>query len=157
MKIDVICTQCKKTFQRSKRDINNNKKRNRKNYCSLECRNQAALKGTYIPCANCQKQAYKKISTVARSLTGLTFCNRSCSISFNNRSRVGENHSRFIRGETLYRDIALNHYGCKCMICGYDNKRILQVHHKDFNHTNNYLENLEVLCRNHHAEKHLKN
>ncbi|MHB1769558.1 MAG: HNH endonuclease [Minisyncoccota bacterium] len=48
--------------------------------------------------------------------------------------------------------------GERCERCGYDTKEILNVHHKDRNHENNAMNNLELLCPNCHAEEHyLKN
>lgn len=45
----------------------------------------------------------------------------------------------------------------RCERCGYDKEmRILGVHHKDRNHKNNDLENLEVLCPTCHSLEHLK-
>lgn len=46
----------------------------------------------------------------------------------------------------------------KCECCGLSiwmNKPIpLELHHKDFNHYNNALDNLEILCSNCHMQKH---
>lgn len=46
----------------------------------------------------------------------------------------------------------------KCEICGLSlwmNKPIpLELHHKDFNHYNNSIENLQVLCANCHMQAH---
>lgn len=46
----------------------------------------------------------------------------------------------------------------KCEICGLSlwmNKPIpLELHHKDFNHYNNSIENLQVLCSNCHMQAH---
>ncbi|MDD3531197.1 MAG: HNH endonuclease [Candidatus Pacebacteria bacterium] len=44
--------------------------------------------------------------------------------------------------------------GARCERCGYDKKEIINVHHKDWNHGNNNLDNLELLCPNCHAEEH---
>jgi 5-methylcytosine-specific restriction endonuclease McrA len=46
----------------------------------------------------------------------------------------------------------------KCECCGLSEwmgKPIpLELHHKDFNHYNNSIENLEILCSNCHMQKH---
>ena len=52
-----------------------------------------------------------------------------------------------------YRDLAFRHYPHKCAVCGYNEEpKILQVHHKDSNRTNNTVENLCILCPNCHAK-----
>ena len=54
-------------------------------------------------------------------------------------------------GESSYRKIAYANYEKKCACCGYDEDvRILQVHHRDENHSNNAVENLVILCPNCH-------
>jgi 5-methylcytosine-specific restriction endonuclease McrA len=56
-----------------------------------------------------------------------------------------------------FRKRALEHYGCKCQKCGYDKYvSVLDVHHKDYDRTNNELDNLEVLCVRCHIEKHIE-
>lgn len=42
----------------------------------------------------------------------------------------------------------------ECLRCGYNNKQVLEVHHKDRNRSNNSMENLEVLCANCHKLEH---
>ena len=46
----------------------------------------------------------------------------------------------------------------KCEICGFSEwmgKPIpLELHHKDFNHYNNSLDNLQILCANCHMQAH---
>ena len=55
-------------------------------------------------------------------------------------------------GKRYYRDKALEFYGEKCEICGYsEHKEALQVHHIDSDRENNTMDNLIVLCANHHA------
>ncbi len=48
----------------------------------------------------------------------------------------------------------------QCELCGLekwlDRKIFLELHHKDLNHKNNQLENLQVLCSNCHSYKHQK-
>lgn len=48
----------------------------------------------------------------------------------------------------LLRDIG------QCERCGYEDKRILTVHHIDRNHSNNAQENLTLLCWNCHMKDH---
>jgi hypothetical protein len=58
-------------------------------------------------------------------------------------------HSRWWR-EFLLKDI-----GC-CERCGFSDKRVLNLHHKDRNRANNVRENLELLCWNCHALDHFE-
>lgn len=45
----------------------------------------------------------------------------------------------------------------QCNRCSYnETPKILGVHHKDHDRTNNLLENLEVLCPNCHSLEHMK-
>lgn len=49
--------------------------------------------------------------------------------------------------------------GDKCEVCGFDEKApdgrsIIQMDHKDGNYLNNNLDNLQLLCPNHHAMTH---
>lgn len=65
------------------------------------------------------------------------------------------------RQENHYKNIKarLRKYGLvtHCEECGFDKCiEILQVHHIDKNRYNNALDNLQVLCRNCHAMKHLE-
>ncbi len=45
-------------------------------------------------------------------------------------------------------------HGLKCQRCDYNKVEILQIHHKDKNHKNNDIENLELICPNCHYEQH---
>lgn len=51
-------------------------------------------------------------------------------------------------GISIYRTKAIKHYGASCMICGFDFD--VDVHHLDNNRLNNNIDNLCVLCPNHH-------
>lgn len=52
------------------------------------------------------------------------------------------------------RKIAYEVYEPKCVICGFDEFSALQVHHIDQNRNNNDVDNLIVLCANHHCMIH---
>jgi hypothetical protein len=94
----------------------------------------------------------------------LHYCSRKCSDG--NRKNVwkvfGNKTSNYKDGKSSYRELAIRHYGNKCIECGYDGNKfpkLIWVHHKDFvprtKERNNGLENLEVLCVRCHMEKHL--
>jgi 5-methylcytosine-specific restriction endonuclease McrA len=84
------------------------------------------------------------------------FCSRVCkekaqSIEGGDKFSSMRPH-HYGNGNYQYRRRAFRHYGAKCNRCGYsENVKALQVHHKDGNHQNGHIENLEVLCANCHA------
>ena len=53
---------------------------------------------------------------------------------------------------SIYREIGLENFGHKCVVCQYEED--VDVHHIDGNRLNNALENLTVLCPNHHRVVH---
>jgi len=69
----------------------------------------------------------------------------------------GNKGKRYKNGSGGYRKKALEHYGCKCQECGYDKYiSVLDVHHKDYDRSNNEIENLVVLCVRCHIEIHIE-
>src|SRR5262249_48960196 len=70
------------------------------------------------------------------------------------RQRCPQRATPLRRASELYRRRAFAAYGPICIVpgCGYDNRTILEVHHRDGNRQNNRIENLDVLCPTHHAE-----
>ena len=116
---------------------------------------------TEVECAYCHKKFYKANSKLENSKSGLYFCCRE----HKDMAQRLESGDKFqgIRpdhyGVVLsaysdgYRDLAFRHYPHKCAVCGYNEEpKILQVHHKDSNRTNNTVENLCILCPNCHAK-----
>ena len=47
-------------------------------------------------------------------------------------------------------------YHNKCAVCKKKPVKTLQIHHKDMRNNNNALSNLELLCPNHHIQRHEK-
>lgn len=75
------------------------------------------------------------------------FCTQYCANTYNNnRKGTGELNVH------TYRTRALEFYGEACTICGYSIVIVLEVHHRDGDRSNNVIENLDVLCPNHHKE-----
>lgn len=108
-------------------------------------------------CAFCQQAFYKQKSHFANSRSGLLFCTRHCKDQAQRLESgiVAIQPSHYDLGQSVYRAAALRNYPNICNSCGYDTiPDILEVHHKDHNHTNNSLENLEILCPRCHAEHH---
>lgn len=67
-----------------------------------------------------------------------------------------ENNPRWKGGKRAYKDMALKHYGRKCMSCGKEDEmpKMIHVHHKDGNRNNNDMKNLKVLCAKCHSAEH---
>ena len=153
--VDTICDGCHVVFQRDSREFNRSVKNKTKQYCSRTCFQASNCHQVNVQCANCNTSVMRKRSDVKKSKN--SFCSRSCSISYSNKSRVGELHPSYkeVPGAYNYRERALDFYGAFCAICGYDTKAALHVHHIDENRNNNLLANLIVLCPTHHVEVHL--
>lgn len=121
-----------------------------KQYCTKECSRKSGIISKNYFCTTCHKEIIRTPSSLKRCKNGNVFCSRSCAITYNNKySGVKRN---YVDGKRVYRKRALEFYGERCTICGYDIKRVLEVHHRDFNRSNNDLSNLDVLCPTHHTE-----
>lgn len=114
-------------------------------FCGQECYGIACRKET--PCIVCGIPilASKNAST----------CSRACA----NKNRTGIHYKigrpkDKVKDERALKLRLVASRGALCERCGYDKKEILNVHHKDRNHGNNDLGNLELLCPNCHAEEH---
>ena len=145
--MNVVCTNCEKEFDKALKDI----KRTKTHFCSKDCYQEFHTRKVEIQCRNCEKLIFKKPSALSRVAN--SFCSRSCAIGYNNKKRVGENHPLFKNAD--YRVKAFSYFSAECVLCKYNIKEVLEVHHKDYDRTNNAIENLVILCRNCHCEVHL--
>ena len=154
----INCEYCKKEFDKPINKINEAKKLNRKLYCSIGCSNKDRIKKIKCECTNCGKEILKLPSEIKKSKTGNVFCSQSCSTSFNNSNfRKGENNPNWKGGvysNSHYQKVAYRNYIHKCSVCGFSEFSALQVHHIDKDRTNDSLENLIILCANHHNMVH---
>lgn len=83
------------------------------------------------------------------------FCNKSCACSFNNTEyRSKENNPNWKNGHALYVKLAYDVYLQECTICSFNDINALEVHHIDRDRSNGEIDNLIVLCANHHALVH---
>ena len=146
------CSFCKKVI--FKRDVH--LKLHEKNYCSVNCQSNSKKTGSWFTCSFCKKPIYRTKSLIERSKSKRFFCSKACAASYNNREyKTGENHPNFKNGKGSYRNKAFRELGEVCSRCGYNRCRAaLEVHHKDGDRTNNKSDNLEIICRNCHSEKH---
>jgi len=70
------------------------------------------------------------------------------------KMRMGKNNPRYKNGIGGYRKKAFKLLLNKCNRCGVTNKKVLIVHHKNYDRTNNSIDNLEILCLNCHSLEH---
>lgn len=114
-------------------------------YCNSACYGKASRKET--PCIVCQQPilASKNKKT----------CSRACA----NVNRTGIIYRTGARKDKVKTQRALKMRllearGKTCERCGYTKVEILHVHHKNRNHNDNSLQNLELICPNCHYEEH---
>lgn len=105
-------------------------------------------------CLNCGKE----ISNNSK------YCSNSCQVSYNRKLYLEKLENGEVTGlkgkfgiSNHIRNYLLEINNYKCQICGwgeinkYTNIIHLEIHHIDGNHTNNSLNNLQVLCPNCHS------
>lgn len=154
----IKCKQCDQEFEASNRKINEALKKEAPLFCSWEC--VIAHKGKKVKCncAKCGQEILKLPSEIKNSKYGNVFCNKSCACSFNNTVfRTLENNPNWKDGNrksSRYAKDSFDNYKAECAICRADLKPFLQVHHIDFNKNNGILDNLIILCANHHCLVH---
>src|ERR1035437_3700472 len=131
-------------------------------FCSMSCAgafrsNNAAPLPKNCVCILCRARFHRGASNIKKSKSGLLFCSRKCK----DAGQTIENGfkemwpSGYRAGLSSYRQKAIKFYGPKCAECSFSIAPLLIVHHKDGDRTNNAMDNLIVLCHNHHAMKHL--
>lgn len=128
-------------------------------YCSKICQYNGQRNGQSYACFLCNKPVYRTPKDLANSKSQKFFCNKSCQTSWrNSKIYVGKNHSNWTTGESSYRDRLIRSNKEKiCCKCKTEDIRILAVHHKDRDRSNNDLNNLIWLCHNcHYLVHHFK-
>ena len=157
MKIDRTCEYCGTAFKAHKREVNRGGAR----FCSQSCssrRIRTDPSRTNTTCAWCHKDFWRPPAHKSKSKSGLYFCSRTCKDRAQGLNGLKDFQLPHYTGNGLdgYRDRAIEFYGSKCIVCGYQkDKRVLHVHHRDQNRKHNSLENLAVLCPTCHVEVHI--
>lgn len=84
------CYHCKKIFKRHKKEIQSEFKtlRGRIKFCSPKCGYDFKSEKINVPCDNCGQTFFKKIAEIKKSKTGNSFCNSSCSATYNNKNKT---------------------------------------------------------------------
>jgi len=152
--VKLLCTQCGHEFERRAASHSYEVKirKAKTHFCTPECMKKYRIKSVVVPCATCGTDVTATRSRLRRSVSGKIFCSKSCSVVDKNKNRTGLLHPNYNNGKASYRSNAFKFYGESCTVCGYNNKIVLEVHHKDGNRNNNDISNLDVLCPTHHKE-----
>ena len=157
--VEKHCLHCNNIFNALLKEH----KRGNAKFCSPRCssdhiKGKKKYREPNVVCAFCEKPFYLNASKQLNSKSGLFFC---CRKHKDEAQRIGgieeimPNHYGKITGESQYRKLAFHHYKKECASCGYDkHESVLQVHHKDCDHSNNAISNLEILCPTCHVTKH---
>ncbi len=147
------CQACGVVFYRPKHTLG------RAKYCSRTCSSKSSRSQIELSCDNCGRIFSRVPSSVKVGSThrkhGKFFCSRVC-----------KDEAQSLEGSCP--EIRPNHYGdgrasyrsrvdtSKCMSCGDTRSFIIRVHHIDGDKSHNRRENLEAVCPNCHALRHLK-
>ena len=108
------------------------------------CPNCGVRKGKTVNCAYCGKEIYRTPYQLEKSISGFYYCSKSCGNKHKNQLREESGEWNYSSG---YRKKAFKTFPHKCYVCGWDeDERILEVHHKDENRSNNNIDNLVILC-----------
>lgn len=142
-KPNTLCTICGKPIYKRPFEIEKNKGNV---FCSSACYGVSCRKEK--PCIVCGKSIL--------SGTNKKTCSRACA----NKHRAGIKYK--LHGPR--KDKVKNYQALKnrlwssgkeiCERCGYGKFKILEVHHRNRDRSNNNIENIELLCPNCHAEEH---
>lgn len=127
----------------------------RRKYCSVGCKSENSKNRVTVECAQCGKPVVKVASRTSRS--GLFFCDRKCKEQAQKIGGLTAIHPAHYTEEGCsdhYRVVARRTYKAECVSCGYaEQKKMLDVDHIDGNHSNNAVDNLQILCVWCHAKK----
>jgi hypothetical protein len=145
-----ICEECKKYFLDR---LNGDKK-----FCSTNCRDLSRTCKDEYKCAYCEKIFRRNKSKTKNSKSGLQFCCRECKdLAQSIDGGIKEiQPDHYGNGSSGYRQKTFSNAEEVCCIdCGEIRRYLLAVHHIDSDRTNVEDNNLEIVCMNCHARRHL--
>lgn len=131
-------------------------------FCSPKCQGENRQNKIEVKCDTCGVTFLTHPSDLKKAKHGYHFCSRVCKEKAQSLSGniiiIRPPHYGNSNGLTTYRERAFKKYGIVCSKCQYrEDDRMLDVHHKDGNRSNNKIDNLEVLCVWCHALETRKN
>jgi len=147
--IIVRCDNCNKLFPKPKRFVG----RSKRNCCSKNCAHTAQLERVEVNCAVCGILISRPISK-SEPKHGLHFCCREHKEQAQTLESGLLRCGHYKNGIRTYRTKGLKMHGKICAFCDNKIEMILEVHHIDFNRSNNKISNLIVLCLNCHRLTH---
>jgi hypothetical protein len=142
IRIKENCHVCNKEFEHISSRCNKAK------YCSRTCYHKAQnKKGTItLKCKHCEKE----FKTSPSEMKKRKYCSIQC-------TKKDNFHTHNYKYSSIRRSLLRKNKINKCERCNYSEfPQILGVHHKDRNHHNNHMSNLEILCPNCHSLEHMK-
>lgn len=143
----VTCISCQKDFFCTGYEVDHGRK-----YCSKQCCGNALKPKPIRTCQWCNKEFVHD----TYNSQGL-YCSIQCSGKGSDLKRKA-NWEKTINERSLMKQNAkkiLLAGATGCARCGWnDYLQVLEVHHKDRNHKNNFLSNLELICPNCHSVEH---
>jgi len=136
-------------------------KRHLRLYCSRECSAKAREDKVELECPVCTGKFLLPRSKVGNNKSGINLCSKECKDKAakldGGIKEIWPEH--YGRGQIGIRktSIAAKLAEGGCVDCGEKRGYFLTVHHIDGDRSHNEPSNLEVLCWNHHALRHLTN
>ena len=109
-----------------------------------KCPNCGVVKRIKLQCAYCGKEIERLPNEIKKNKSGLFYCSRECGNRHKNQLRAESGEWDSSQNYRLKAFEQLSHY---CAVCGWkEDERILEVHHKDEDRSNNSIDNLCILC-----------
>lgn len=150
--VTLTCPTCGGEFTRRRQEV-----RGAFQFCSKSCAGRVSgntpLRSPRRPAAEKRCEECGRTYSVKGSQEGRRrFCTKVCEMAFRSRVMVGRGNPNYRHGQdqTSAKTTALRAYPARCAVCGFD--VILDVHHivpKSRRGTND-VDNLILLCPNHH-------
>lgn len=136
------------------------KKKYKHNYCSLQCAKVGQRDRVELECSYCGKKFERTKGKLRLAKHDVYFCSRSCK-DYAQRLDGGcpeihpPHYGNGGKKSAHVKEYKADHVVCEG--CGDKRKFLLVTHHKDCDRSNNSVENLEVVCWNCHAIRHMRN